>query len=92
MSSLCFDVVIGSSLTKYYMFKVIGLHGGAPLGVAYRTSRRISLVAATAISTIQSMPLSGFGSCGLSSFSSVADGMSSQRSPAEAAQNFQLYI
>ncbi|XP_038688896.1 uncharacterized protein LOC119988064 isoform X2 [Tripterygium wilfordii] len=37
---------------------VIGLHGGALLGVAYRTSRRISPIAATAISTIQSMPLS----------------------------------
>ncbi|KAK6119072.1 hypothetical protein DH2020_047190 [Rehmannia glutinosa] len=38
---------------------VIGLHGGALLGVAYRTSRRISPVAAAAIST--TMPLSGFG-------------------------------
>ncbi|KAH9782399.1 WD REPEATS REGION domain-containing protein [Citrus sinensis] len=71
---------------------VIGLHGGALLGVAYRTSRRISPIAATAISTIQSMPLSGFGSSGLSSFTTFDDGFSSQKSPAEAApQNFQLY-
>ncbi|KAL6964537.1 hypothetical protein U1Q18_035589 [Sarracenia purpurea var. burkii] len=71
---------------------VIGLHGGALLGVAYRTSRRVSPVAATAISTIQSMPLSGFGSSGLSSFTSMDDGSSAYRSPAEASpQNFQLY-
>lgn len=71
---------------------VIGLHGGALLGVAYRTSRRISPIAATAISTIQSMPLSGYGSSGLSSFTTYDDGFSSNRSPAEAApQNFQLY-
>lgn len=71
---------------------VIGLHGGALLGVAYRTSRRISPVAATAISTIQSMPLSGFGSSGLSSFTTLDDGFSSHKSPTEAApQNFQLY-
>ncbi|KAK3204825.1 hypothetical protein Dsin_018871 [Dipteronia sinensis] len=71
---------------------VIGLHGGALLGVAYRTSRRISPVAATAISTVQSMPLSGFGSSGLSSFTAFDDGFSSHRSPAEATpQNFQLY-
>ncbi|CAI9101437.1 OLC1v1038767C1 [Oldenlandia corymbosa var. corymbosa] len=71
---------------------VIGLHGGALLGVAYRTSRRISPGAATAISTIQSMPLSGFASSGVSSFSSVDDGFSSRRSSAEAApMNFQLY-
>lgn len=71
---------------------VIGLHGGALLGVAYRTSRRISPVAATAISTIQSMPLSGFGSGGFSSFTTLDDGFNSHKSPAEAApQNFQLY-
>lgn len=70
---------------------VIGLHGGALLGVAYRTSRRISAVAATAISTIQSMPLSGFGSSGPSSFTTFDDGFSSNKSPAEAAANFQLY-
>ncbi|KAL7205594.1 hypothetical protein ACSBR2_018515 [Camellia fascicularis] len=70
---------------------VIGLHGGALLGVAYRTSRRVSPVSATAISTIQSMPLSGFGSSGLSSFM-MDDGLSSNRFPPEAApQNFQLY-
>ncbi|CAL5380155.1 unnamed protein product [Camellia sinensis] len=70
---------------------VIGLHGGALLGVAYRTSRRVSPVSATAISTIQSMPLSGFGSSGLSSFM-MDDGLSSNRFPSEAApQNFQLY-
>ncbi|XP_058191747.1 uncharacterized protein LOC131308759 isoform X1 [Rhododendron vialii] len=71
---------------------VVGLHGGALLGVAYRTSRRVSPVAATAISTLQSMPLSGFGSSSLSSFTSMDDGLSSNRSPAEAAPlNFQLY-
>ncbi|XP_048429886.1 uncharacterized protein LOC103934376 [Pyrus x bretschneideri] len=72
---------------------VIGLHGGALLGVAYRISRRISPIATTAISTIQSMPLSGFGSAGHSSFSTFDDGFSSHRSSsAEAApQNFQLY-
>ncbi|XP_052192236.1 uncharacterized protein LOC127801302 isoform X2 [Diospyros lotus] len=71
---------------------VIGLHGGALLGVAYRISRRVSPVAATAISTIQSMPLSGFGSSGLSSFTTIDDGLSYNRSPAEAApQNLQLY-
>lgn len=71
---------------------VIGLHGGALLGVAYRTSRRISPVAATAISTFQSMPLSGSGTSGLSSFTAMDDGYSSNKSPAEAApQNFQLY-
>uniref|UniRef100_A0A2P2LL26 Uncharacterized protein LOC105122493 n=1 Tax=Rhizophora mucronata TaxID=61149 RepID=A0A2P2LL26_RHIMU len=71
---------------------IIGLHGGALLGVAYRTSRRISPIAATAISTIQSMPLSGLGSSGVSSFSTLDDGFSSQRSSSEAApQNFQLY-
>ncbi|KAJ4843544.1 hypothetical protein Tsubulata_007960 [Turnera subulata] len=71
---------------------VIGLHGGALLGVAYRTSRRVSPVAATAISTIQSMPLSGFGSSSISSFTTMDDGFSSHRSPAEAAPpNFQLY-
>ncbi|XP_027773635.1 uncharacterized protein LOC107003769 isoform X2 [Solanum pennellii] len=69
---------------------VIGLHGGALLGVAYRTSRRVSAAAATAISTIQSMPLSGYGGSSVSSFSTMEDG--SQKSAAEAApQNFQLY-
>lgn len=63
------------------------MHGGALLGVAYRTSRRVTPMAATAISTLQSMPLSGFGSNGAySSFSAV------DSSVAEAAlQNFQLY-
>ncbi|KAK1276991.1 hypothetical protein QJS04_geneDACA011030 [Acorus gramineus] len=73
---------------------VIGLHGGALLGVAYRMSRRISPAAATAISTIQSMPLSGFGSSGiLSSFAAADDAYSSSKaSSGEAApQNFQLY-
>ncbi|PHT62218.1 hypothetical protein T459_33957 [Capsicum annuum] len=69
---------------------VIGLHGGALLGVAYRTSRRVSAAAATEISTIQSMPLSGYGGSSVSSFSTMEDG--SQKSAAEAApQNFQLY-
>lgn len=68
------------------------MHGGALLGVAYRTSRRVSPVAATAISTIQSMPLSGFSNSGLSSFNTFDDGLSSNRSPTEApAPNFQLY-
>ncbi|KAH0466809.1 hypothetical protein IEQ34_004047 [Dendrobium chrysotoxum] len=61
---------------------VIGLHGGALLGVAYRTSRRITPLAAAAIST-QSMPLSGFGS---SSFATTDD---LKQAGAEAApQNF----
>ncbi|XP_057971360.1 uncharacterized protein LOC131160062 [Malania oleifera] len=71
---------------------VIGLYGGSLLGIAYRTSRRISPAAATAISAIQSMPLSGFGISGHSSFTTIDDGFSSQKSPSEAApQNFQLY-
>ncbi|RAL44247.1 hypothetical protein DM860_015607 [Cuscuta australis] len=71
---------------------VINLHGGALLGVAYRTSRRISPAAATAISTIQAMPLSGFGNGAGSSFNTFDDGFSSQRNSTEApAQNFQLY-
>uniref|UniRef100_A0A7N1A8U7 Transducin/WD40 repeat-like superfamily protein n=1 Tax=Kalanchoe fedtschenkoi TaxID=63787 RepID=A0A7N1A8U7_KALFE len=43
------------------------------------------------ISTIQSMPLSGFGSSGLSSFSMADDGFSSQKSSEAVSQNFQLY-
>lgn len=72
---------------------VIGLHGGTLLGIAYRTSRRVSPVAATSISSIQSMPLSGFGSSNaLSSFNTIDDAYSSQRNLAEAPpQNFQLY-
>jgi len=67
------------------------LRGGALLGVAYRTSRRVSPIAATAISTIQSMPLSGYGSS-VSSFTTYDDGFSSNRPPTTAApQNFQLY-
>nr|CAB3473760.1 unnamed protein product [Digitaria exilis] len=66
--------------------QVIGLHGGALLGVTYRTSRRISPLTATAISTVQSMPLSGFGGSG-SSFASD-DPFSSKEGP---PQNFQLY-
>uniref|UniRef100_A0A803LT85 Transducin/WD40 repeat-like superfamily protein n=1 Tax=Chenopodium quinoa TaxID=63459 RepID=A0A803LT85_CHEQI len=66
---------------------VIGLHGGSLLGIAYRTSRRVSAVAATAISTIQSMPLSGFGS-GASSFNTFDEGVGSGPS---STQNFQLY-
>ncbi|GFP80420.1 hypothetical protein PHJA_000185400 [Phtheirospermum japonicum] len=70
---------------------VSGLHGGALLGVAYRTSRRISPVTNTSTSTFQSMPLSGFGGSSLSSFSTI-DGYSSQKSSSEAShQNFQLY-
>ncbi|VFQ74283.1 unnamed protein product [Cuscuta campestris] len=71
---------------------VINLHGGALLGVAYRTSRRISPAAATAISTFQSMPLSGFENGAASSFNTFDDEFSSQRNSTEApAQNFQLY-
>lgn len=60
------------------------------LGVAYRMSRRISPMAATAIST---MPLSGFGNTGsLSSFAAADDPFSSNKPSAEAPpQNFQLY-
>lgn len=69
-----------------FCIQVIGLHGGALLGVAYRTSRRISPAAASAISSIQSMPLSGFGNSGISSFADE------RPSASEAApQNFQLY-
>lgn len=67
--------------------QVVGLHGGALLGISYRSSRRVSAVAATAISTIQSMPLSGFGS-GASSFNTFDDGFGSGPS---SSQNFQLY-
>ncbi|KAL3651465.1 hypothetical protein CASFOL_004467 [Castilleja foliolosa] len=71
---------------------VIGLHGGALLGVAYRTSRRVSPVAATAISTIQSMPLSGFGNNSNPSLSTMDDAYSSQKPSSEAATpNFQLF-
>ncbi|KAK9076951.1 hypothetical protein SSX86_005286 [Deinandra increscens subsp. villosa] len=71
---------------------VIGLHGGTLLGISYRTSRRVSPVAATSISSMQSMPLSGFGSSALSSFSTIDDPFSSQKNPAEPPPpNFQLY-
>lgn len=63
------------------------MHGGALLGVAYKTSRRISPMAATAISTLQSMPLSGFGSSGAYSSFSAADSSVAEAAP----QNFQLY-
>ncbi|KAK5810548.1 hypothetical protein PVK06_025860 [Gossypium arboreum] len=63
---------------------VVGLYGGALFGIAYRTSPRNTLGSATTISTIQSMPVSGFGS--------YDDGFSSQRSTAEAATlNFQFF-
>lgn len=67
------------------------MHGGALLGVAYRMSRRISPVAATAISTIQSMPLSGYGNNGLSSFTALDDNLSHKSSAEAALPNFQLY-
>ncbi|KAJ0986179.1 hypothetical protein J5N97_004535 [Dioscorea zingiberensis] len=73
---------------------VIALYGGALLGVAYRTSRRINPMAATAISSIQSMPLSGIGSSGVhSSFTQFDDSFSSGKPPTAEAppQNFQLY-
>ncbi|KAF3339575.1 WD repeat-containing protein 3 [Carex littledalei] len=67
---------------------VIGLHGGALLGVAYRTSRRISPSTASAISTISTMPMSGFGASGPhSSFDDPFANKSSEAAP----QNFQLY-
>ncbi|KAJ8499509.1 hypothetical protein OPV22_010061 [Ensete ventricosum] len=71
---------------------VIGLHGGALLGVAYRTSRRISPMSATAYST-QSTPLSGFGNSGVMSSFAAADDPYSSNKPAVGAapQNFQLY-
>lgn len=75
---------------------VIGLHSGALLGVAYKTARRISPNAATAISTLQSGALSGIApNAGgmLSSFSAADDGaFMAGRSPiGEAPANFQLY-
>ncbi|XP_068665069.1 uncharacterized protein [Aristolochia californica] len=63
---------------------VIGLHGGALLGVAYRTSRRFSPAQATAISSVQPMPLSGFSSSGVLP---TLDGPVAEGAP----QNFQLY-
>ncbi|KAB2634334.1 hypothetical protein D8674_038390 [Pyrus ussuriensis x Pyrus communis] len=71
----------------------IGLHGGALLVLHIESRGELALSPQTAISTIQSMPLSGFGSAGHSSFSTFDDGFSSHRSSsAEAApQNFQLY-
>ncbi|KAK4785918.1 hypothetical protein SAY86_002607 [Trapa natans] len=70
---------------------VTGLHGGALLGVSYRAPRRTNPVSATANPMLQSMPLSGYGNSGLSSFSPLDDGLP-HRSPAEAAPpNFQLY-
>lgn len=77
-------------MLQKFSLQVIGLHGGALLGIGYRTSRRISPVAATAISTIQSMPLSGFGNSNVSSFSNYDDG-SSQKSAESAPLNYQLY-
>ena len=78
------ETLLSSVMTV--IFQVIGLHGGALLGVTYRTSRGISPLTATAISTVQSMPLSGFGGSG-SSFASD-DPFSSKEGP---PQNFQLY-
>ncbi|XP_028792501.1 uncharacterized protein LOC114748302, partial [Neltuma alba] len=71
----------------------IGLHGGTLLGIAYQTSRRVSPVSAFGISTTQSMPLSGYGGIGVSSFATVDDGFSSHRSSAGTTyqNNFQLY-
>ncbi|KAL8545236.1 hypothetical protein ACS0TY_005430 [Phlomoides rotata] len=63
---------------------VSGLHGGALLGIAYRSFRRMGAV--------QPMPLSGYGSRSVSSFSTMDDGFSSTRSSNEASpQTFQLY-
>ncbi|KAH9326115.1 hypothetical protein KI387_006293, partial [Taxus chinensis] len=72
---------------------VNGLQSGALLGVAYKTPRRISPVAATAISTVQSASLSGFVPTGGGMLSSFDDGaFASGRSPiGEAPANFQLY-
>lgn len=66
------------------------MHGGALLGVAYRMSRRVSPLTATAISTVQSMPLSGYGNSGISSFAALDDGLS-QKFAEAAPPNFQLY-
>ncbi|XP_078429126.1 transducin/WD40 repeat-like superfamily protein [Wolffia australiana] len=73
--------------------QVVGLYGGALLGVAYKTSRRASQTAPSAISTMQAMPLSGFGNGGVSSsFTASEDPFSSSRTAVEAAPpNFQLY-
>ncbi|XP_031491252.1 uncharacterized protein LOC116258308 [Nymphaea colorata] len=59
---------------------VIGLHGGALLGVAYRTSRRTSTGAATA------SPLSGYPSFSADEFSSMKPSMAEP-----VPLNFQLY-
>nr|GMD87232.1 G-protein beta subunit-like protein (contains WD40 repeats) [Ipomoea batatas] len=59
---------------------VIGLHGGALLGVAYRTSWRVR--------SISTMPLSGYGASSVSSFSAFESSIASQKA---SAQNFQLY-
>ncbi|KAL0364933.1 UNVERIFIED_CONTAM: TSET complex member tstF [Sesamum angustifolium] len=68
------------------------LDGGSLLGIAYRISRRISPIITSGYSTFQSAPPSGHGSSSHSSFSSMDDGYSSQKSSAEAAPpNFQLY-
>lgn len=72
---------------------VIGLQSGALLGVAYRTPRRISPGAATAISSVQSAGLSGLVPTGGGILSSFDDGaFTSGKSPiGEAPANFQLY-
>lgn len=76
------------NLNNHTPMKVIGLHGGALIGVAYRTSRRISPSTASAISTISTMPMSGFGASGPhSSFDDPFANKSSEAAP----QNFQLY-
>ncbi|RZC91105.1 hypothetical protein C5167_028941 [Papaver somniferum] len=62
---------------------VIGLHGGALLGVAYRTSRRINVVAATSISSVYTivrlwaaiLQLGNFSACQWPSFPARMDCM-----------------
>ncbi|ERN10706.1 hypothetical protein AMTR_s00027p00057390 [Amborella trichopoda] len=66
---------------------VIGLHGGALLGVVYRATRRVSPTTGTAISSIQYIP--GFGHGAHSSFTPVDDAM--KVSTAEMSTNFQNF-
>ncbi|PPR81034.1 hypothetical protein GOBAR_AA39682 [Gossypium barbadense] len=76
--------IVWPDIPYFSIYKVVGLYGGALFGIAYRTSRRATFGSAITISTIQSMPVSGFGS--------YDDGFSSQRSTAEATtQNFQFF-
>jgi hypothetical protein len=82
------DRLLNVNLNNHSLMKIIGLHGGALLGVAYRASRRISPTTASAISTISTMPMFGFGASGPhSSFDDPFANKSSEAAP----QNYQLY-